>query len=244
MIDHKSLARVEIKDADRGEVVAVFATLETLDSDGDITKKGAFPDGAPVPISAYGHTSWDGSLPVGQGVIREKGNEAILEGTFFLDTTAGRDTFSVVKRLGDAGLQEFSYGYEPVKFSYGEEDGRTVRYLEQLKVFEVSPVLVGAGVGTRLLSAKSGSPKKFEEHLTAVVTEVEALLERSEEVVTFRTAQGKSRLSAPSVEGIDRLDGLLKRLVALRDGPDDHNDPSDEVEALYARFVALNTQGA
>src|SRR5687768_23717 len=147
----KTFSHVEIKDADKGEVTAVFATLGVIDSDGDVTVKGAFDNGAKVRISAYGHTSWNGALPVGKGSIREVGDEAILEGRFFLDTPAGADTFKVVKELGVDGLQEWSYGYDPVEFSFGEFEEQQVRYLNKLKVHEVSPVLLGAGVGTRLL---------------------------------------------------------------------------------------------
>jgi len=138
----KTFSHVEIKDADKGEVTAVFATLGVIDSDGDVTVKGAFDNGAKVRISAYGHTSWNGALPVGKGSIREVGDEAILEGRFFLDTPAGADTFKVVKELGVDGLQEWSYGYDPVEFSFGEFEEQQVRYLNKLKVHEVSPVLL------------------------------------------------------------------------------------------------------
>jgi hypothetical protein len=154
-VDTKSLSGVQIKDADQGLVTAVFATLGTIDSDGDVTMPGAFGEGAPVAISSYGHTSWSGILPVGKGTIHTVGDQAILDGQFFMNTTAGRDTFEVVKQLG--GQQEWSYGYEPTEFSYGEQDGQSVRFLKQLQVFEVSPVLRGAGVGTRLLTAKSAA---------------------------------------------------------------------------------------
>ncbi|MCW2767921.1 MAG: hypothetical protein JWO11_3880 [Nocardioides sp.] len=153
-MDTKGL-RVEIKDAAKGEVTAVFSTFNVIDSDCDVTVPGAFEDGAPVLISAYGHSSWDGELPVGAGTIRQTPTEAILEGQFFMDTEHGADTFRTVKALSDAGLQEWSYGFDPVEYSFGEFDGRQVRFLTKLKVHEVSPVLLGAGVNTRTLTAKS-----------------------------------------------------------------------------------------
>src|SRR5687767_9378174 len=116
----KSLARVEIKDADKGEITAVFATLNVVDSDGDVTVNGAFESGAKVRISAYGHTSWEGRLPVGKGTIRETKTEAILDGQFFMDYPEAVATFGVVKQLGEDGLQEFSYGYDPIEYSFGE----------------------------------------------------------------------------------------------------------------------------
>jgi hypothetical protein len=153
-MDTKGL-RVEIKDEAKGLVTAVFATFNTIDSDRDVTLPGAFDEGAEVPISAYGHTSWEGALPAGKGTIRQTQTEAILDGEFFLDTAHGMDTFTTVKRLGALG--QWSYGYDPAKFSYGEFDGQQVRFLEKQLVHEVSPCLVGAGVNTRTLSAKSAA---------------------------------------------------------------------------------------
>lgn len=158
MIARKATTRVEIKDEDKGEVTVVFATLNVIDSDGDVTSPGAFQNGAKVRISAYGHKSWEGFLPVGKGSIREVGNEAVMDGRFFMDTAAGLDTFRVVKELGEDGLQEWSYGYDPVEYSFGDFEGQRVRFLKRLKVHEVSPVLLGAGVGTRVLAAKGRRP--------------------------------------------------------------------------------------
>ncbi|MFF5445486.1 HK97 family phage prohead protease [Streptomyces sp. NPDC012888] len=159
MMDTKALGRVEIKDADKGTVKAVFSTFDVIDHDGDVTAPGAIEDGALVRISAYGHASWGGALPVGKGVVRIKGSEAILEGQFFMDTTHGRDTFETVKQLSEDGLQEWSYGFDVLDAEPVERDGRSVRLLKRLKVHEVSPVLLGAGINTRTLAAKSHTPR-------------------------------------------------------------------------------------
>jgi hypothetical protein len=55
--------KVRVKDAAQGLVEAVFSTFNVIDSDGDVTLPGAFEEGAPARVSAYGHTSWDGKLP-------------------------------------------------------------------------------------------------------------------------------------------------------------------------------------
>jgi len=154
-MENKQLAYLEVKNADKGEVQAVFSTFNEVDHDRDVTRPDAFTAGAAVKISAYGHASHNAVLPVGKGKIRTTPREAILDGQFFLDTTAGRDTFTTVKEMGD--LQEWSYGYDPVKFSFGEFNGEKVRFLEQVNVVEVSPVLQGAGVNTRTLGVKCDS---------------------------------------------------------------------------------------
>ena len=233
----KTFSRVEIMDEDKGEVTAVFATLNVIDSDGDVTEAGAFENGAKVRISAYGHTSWNGVLPVGKGSIREVKNEAILDGRFFLDTEAGADTFRVVKELGADGLQEWSYGYDPLEYSFGEFEDQQVRFLRKLKVHEVSPVLLGAGVGTRLLTAKSGL--KFTEHVEAVMADLDALTTRATEVLALRAEKGKT-IAADSADALARLVAGAERLKALLAEPAP-DTTTDDVAREFARFVSLTS---
>ena len=160
MPELKALKGVEIKDAKKGLVEAVFATFNEIDHDKDVTLPGAFEDGAKVRISAFGHASWGVSRgassvpvpPVGKGVIRTTDTEALLEGQFFLETTNGRDTFELVKGMDD--LQEWSYGYDTIDSERGEFQGEKVRFLKKQLVYEVSPVMIGAGVGTRTVAVK------------------------------------------------------------------------------------------
>lgn len=152
-MDSKFLAGIEIKDETKGEVEAVFATLGVVDKDNDVTKSGAFDEGSEVVISSYNHKSWEGALPVGKGTIHEVGNKVLLKGQFFLNTTQGRDTFEVVKQLG--ARQEWSYGFKVEDSEEGDFEGKSVRYLKKMSVFEVSPVMRGAGVGTQTTYAKA-----------------------------------------------------------------------------------------
>lgn len=177
-MDTKSL-RVEVKDMDeaKGSVRAVFATFNKTDSDRDVTRPGAFEDGAEVPISAYGHTSWQGALPVGKATIRQNAKQATIEGQFFMDTQHGADAFRTVKNLGSLG--QWSYGYDPVEYSFGEHQGERVRFLDKVKLHEVSPVLLGAGVGTRTLSAKSGTPDERSRPGRAIAVHETAVVDRS-----------------------------------------------------------------
>lgn len=130
--------------SEAGQFVATFATLNVIDKDHDVTIPGAFQEGQAVRISAWGH-NW-GALPVGNGTIHADQEKAWVDGQFFLDTTAGKDTYLTVKNLGDLG--EWSYGFEILKQSFGKFAGQDVRFLEGLNTFEVSPVMLGAGIDT------------------------------------------------------------------------------------------------
>ena len=147
MKEKKSFAApisLKAHDGEEGTFEAIFATFDVVDRDGDVTLPGAFVDGQKVRISAWGHNWRD--LPVGAGVIHADQEKAWVDGRFFLDTQAGTETYRTVKGLQE--LQEWSYGFDILKSSEGQFDGKRVRFLESLDVYEVSPVMLGAGIGT------------------------------------------------------------------------------------------------
>lgn len=151
----KSLRGVTIKNADLGEIEAVFATFDVIDLDNDVTVKGAFTEGQKVVISSYGHKSHEGALPVGFGTIHEVDDRAILKGQYFMDIPHAAAEFATVKALSEEGLQEWSYHLAEVKASRGTVNGRNVRIIEKVGlVKEVSPVLLGAGIDTRTVAVK------------------------------------------------------------------------------------------
>jgi phage head maturation protease len=154
-METKSLS-IEIKDADKGIVRAVFARTGEVDKHRDWTQPGAFGE-QEVRVSSYGHTTTRmGALPVGKGVIREEGRQAIADLQFFMNTASGREHFEVIKEMG--ALQEWSYGFAVAGTGEVTDAMRKLgveRVLTKLVVHEVSPVLVGAGFGTRTLAVKS-----------------------------------------------------------------------------------------
>lgn len=152
-MDHKNVTtRLTVKSVARGEVEAVFSQFNVIDHDGDVTLPGAFTDGAPVRISAYGHSSWGGELPVGKGRIKTTSTDARLVGRFFMNTLGGRETFETIREMGDLG--EWSYGFKVLESEPGQFDGEAVRFLKRLEVHEISPVMLGAGIDTRTVVAK------------------------------------------------------------------------------------------
>lgn len=186
--ERKSL-RVEIKDAEKGIVEAVFATLEQKDHDDDWTLPGAFGE-QNVRVSAYGHTSWRGALPVGRGKIREEGNKAIAELKFFMGTQHGRDHFEVIKEMGD--LQEWSYGFDVLERGELTEELRqrgVARVLKKLKVHEVSPVMLAAGVGTQTLAIKEAEAAAKKEAEEAAAKEAEEAAAREAEAAAEAAAK-------------------------------------------------------
>lgn len=132
-----------------GEFEAVFATLNVVDHDGDVTIPGAFGEQR-VLIEPWNHGYQ--SPPVGKGEILERGEEAVVQGRYFLETAAGQEHYVVAKQLGD--MQEWSYTFNILDSEYGEVQGRKIRFLKQLEVIGVGQVGRGAGINTRTLVVK------------------------------------------------------------------------------------------
>jgi hypothetical protein len=153
---------IEIKELkDSGVIRAVIATLNVIDKDGDVTLPGAFGEQEVVVVPAH---DWS-HIPIGKGVIREEGNQAIAEIQMNMGIASGQEWFTALKFDLEKGkpLQEWSYGFNIREGGVGdgEMDGRRVRFLRGLtdgrpglEVHEVSPVLVGAGQNTGTLYAK------------------------------------------------------------------------------------------
>ena len=143
---------IELKeDGQPGEFRAVFSTFNVIDHDNDVTLPGAFTEGEKVRIGYWGHRWQD--LPVGRGEIHQDEEKAWVDGRFFLDTEPGQQTYLTVKNLEE--LQEWSYGFDIVESRLGEFEEQDVQFLERLTVYEVSPVMLGAGIGTRTETIKS-----------------------------------------------------------------------------------------
>src|SRR5210317_435779 len=151
-------APIELKeDGDTRYIEAVFSLFETIDSDNDVTKANALRSGYTgnkVPL-VWNH---DWSKVIGRGIIETDNQKAVFKG-YFLNTEAGKEAYNTVKAMQD--MQQFSYGFQVLKSSKGthiDSKGEEVpvRVLEDVKVWEVSPVLVGAQQNSFVQALKSG----------------------------------------------------------------------------------------
>jgi hypothetical protein len=218
---------LEIKDEAKGEVEAVIATLGVVDHDADVIQKGAIPDGAKVTMSEYGHDAIFGRRPVGKGALHTEANKIVFRGRYFLNTTNGRDAFETVKAMGSD--QQWSFGFRVKGSEIADEEWQKKgarRILTKLDAFEVSPVIIAAGKGTRTLSVKEAKPDVTAEE-QAALDEIAAKVEadtkaRAEQqakddaaaIETKRLADEAERKAlADSMRGeCDRFQRTLRRL--------------------------------
>lgn len=188
MDERKSFTPVEFKlTGDTGTFRATFSRMSVIDRDGDVTEPGAFKDGQEVRIAQWGH-NW-GVPVIGKGTIHADDTTAWVDGQFFLDTAAGNDTYKTVKNLGS--LQEWSYGFQILEATYGQFEGRDVRFLKGLDVFEVSPVMIGAGIGTGTDAIKSAGDALAVESDKALAA-TSAVTERLKSLADIRAKVGRA----------------------------------------------------
>ena len=151
---------------------------------------------------------------IGRGEIVDDGTKAIFKGQFIMDTQEGKDAYNTVKAMGD--LQQWSFGYEVLDSEKGmfKKDSDTeieVRYLNDVKVWEVSPVLVGANQNTYTMAVKQDKPKgkKFSEEVEDVLTTLTSLVKRARELTALRLSKEKT-LSEESTLLISDLQDALQ----------------------------------
>lgn len=214
-MDTKHLAaQGAFKDGDEGALTATFSTFDVIDSDGDVVRPSAFKDGQSVPL-VWAH---DWTQPVGRGTVRvdTRGKRAIFDGSFFLNTSAGREAYETVKSMGD--LQEYSWGFRITEHSFGKfgPDERDVRYIEGAEVFEVSPVLVGANRETETLAIK---------HQALAATLLGDDPQDRQELVA-------RLLKALDIESLEALKALVDELDV--DDDNEETEESDFDEAMIA----------
>jgi HK97 family phage prohead protease len=145
---------------------------------------------------------WD--QPIGKGVIETDDDKATFKGSFFMGTEAGKEAYNLAKEMGD--LQEWSFGfrindYEVAEFQKDGESVGDVRYLKDLEVFEVSPVLVGANRETYTLAIKSGEDAIYENNQVEKAANDEDIFDNEEDAMKRAEELGCSGTHTHEVDG-------------------------------------------
>jgi HK97 family phage prohead protease len=224
---NKDMQRKEVKftttDEVEGKVEAVFSVFNEIDSDGDVVLpnsiKSGYGDKGVAMVWAH-----DWKDVIGRGEIVSEEDKAVFKGQFIMDTERGRDAFNTVKAMGD--LQQWSFGYEVMESENGtfEKDGKEeveVRYLKDVKVWEVSPVLVGANqntetvlvkeVGEKDTVEKEQTGKRFNEDVDELLIKLSAVLKRAKELTALRLSKEKT-LSESSTGILEDLQDNLQEV--------------------------------
>lgn len=234
----------DFKAAPDGSVEAVIATLNVKDHDGDVTLPGFF--GSDHPTVIVGSHDWS-QIMLGKGRIREDGEQAVFSGKFNLDDPEAKALHSklMYDLANPPAAIEWSYGFEvlPGGRKAGQHAGEQVSFLGPLddgspgaKVWEVSPVMAGAGIGTGTLAAKTRPTlrAKVDAALTALAPAAESV-----DDLLAKLDAGGAALTQAKVSALLRFgDGLTAALESVtkvleqgQDGEEDGDDGDSGGEA-------------
>jgi len=139
-----------------GTFTALVAVFGNVDSDGEVTDKGAFTEALAerptVPIMwSHGYGTSD---IVGYSTKAEETDEGLLLEWKALDTEIGR---SVAELLEVGAITDFSYSAVVEDYSVEKSDGGEIRHLTKLDLWEAGPCLRGANPLAKLKS--QGAPE-------------------------------------------------------------------------------------
>ena len=231
----KTSAGARIKELhEDGHGLAVIATLNVIDRDGDVTLPGAFGEQPAKMVPAH---DWK-HVPLGKAEIREEGNEVLAAFRLNLEIESARDWHAALKHdlANGPPLQEWSYGFSVVEASFGEHEGHEVRFLKKLDVHEVSPVMMGAGVGTRTVAVKGNNGGRLADQLGAALRDAKAVIERCGAIREVRKGDGRD-LSPDRLADLKSLQEAFGELSAAKealDGVLSHVGESVQAAAVQA----------
>ncbi len=234
--------RLKLEDAATGAVGADIATLDVMDKDGDITRKGFFGTQPAAIVQAH---DW-GTVMLGKGLITdEDGEKARFIGKLNTDP-ADTDAAQLLSRLRfdmdqDNGppIIEWSYGYEVLDggdsvLDPKDNDGarRDLHARSDgsagARVPEVSPVVVGAGEGTGTTMVKAGASVRLVDQVGSVTTDLVALAKR---LTTVRAGRPEGHLGKETTTALaDLSTAIIATGEALAEPADpppkgEHDDP-------------------
>lgn len=234
---------VEFKADEEGSIRALFSTFGVVDRDGDIVLQSAIENGVAVPM--VWHHEWDD--PIGKGVVSTDTRGATFDGRFFVETQRGLEAYKTVKAMGE--LQEYSWGFRVLDYEYREEpEHGIVRVIKKAEIFEVSPVLKGAGVGTMTLAVKAAEGLSLSDHVETVLAAVETVCARAKSLAEIRAKEGRAISSARRIRmeeiakqlrsGADELDAILLETAPVKsvpDAPETESEPQDAIEDVAVK---------
>lgn len=221
---------------EEGTVEAVFSVFNEIDSDGDVVLPKSIRSGYGDKgvVMCWAH---DWKEIIGKGQITQDDDKAVFKGTFNMNTTKGKEAYETVKAMND--LQQWSFGFEVHDsemgmFTKDSGEQQEVRFLKDVKVWEVSPVMVGANQNTHTLMVKEdkeveeetkggesctdcdcqpeekeNTGLRFTDEVDNLLIKMVTLLERAKALTALRLSKNKT-LSDNSIEEMEKLKDALQ----------------------------------
>jgi HK97 family phage prohead protease len=162
---------LEIKSIDEnGSFTGIASLYGVEDSYGDIIEKGAFTktlqENPEIPL-LWQH---DDSEVIGKGTVTEQGGKVMISAQLDMDDATAQKAYRKIKNKLVKGL---SIGFQSIKRTFGEENGKYIRRIQELKLMEVSIVTFPALAQAQITQVKQRD--ELTERLAAVESQLSAL---------------------------------------------------------------------
>lgn len=196
-------ARLEVKAEKEGGILHIKAyglAFGNIDSWGDIIMPGACDKFLASDAADRMALCWQHERGTVIGIITDKGVDdyGMWIEADILPTTAGKDAALLLKT---GAVKEFSIGYRADKYHYEKREGYEyeIRILDEITIYEVSPVTIAANPSAIIVSAKAdpNHQKPINNNSTTTMTpeEIKAMRESIEKETAAKvSAELKAQL--------------------------------------------------
>lgn len=162
---------LEIKSIyENGSFTGVASVYGVEDSYGDIIEKGAFTktlqENPEIPL-LWQH---DDSEVIGKGTVTEQGGKIMISAQLDMEDSVAQKAYRKIKNKLVKGL---SIGFQSIKRTFGEENGKYIRRIQELKLMEVSIVTFPALAQAQITNVKSTD--ELTQRLASVEAQLSAL---------------------------------------------------------------------
>lgn len=222
-----------------GQFDALVSVFGNVDSYGDVVQPGAFEkslktwseSGYKIPVY-WGHNLSDPDFNIGEIVSAEETDRGLqVRAQLDMDSPKAAQVYRLLK---GGRVKEFSFGYQVRDGSWGEKDGTEVYELNELDLFEVSVVPVGANPETELQAVKTLGERTAKAGVRALAT----LGEKAGRVISAKNEESLRGVRDQLAAAIDGIDGVLSVLddddapkARAEDDEDQREDTDDESDA-------------
>lgn len=211
-----------------GQFDALVSVFGNVDSYGDVVQPGAFAatlkawgeSGYKIPVY-WGHNLSDPDFNIGEVVSAEETDRGLqVRAQLDVDSPKGAQVYRLLK---GGRVKEFSFGYSVVDASWGEKDDREVYELNELTLFEVSVVPVGANPETELQAVKTLGERTAKAGVRALAAFKAGRVISAKNETALRGARDQL---AAAIEGIDGVLSVFDEPKADED--DEEETPQDD----------------
>jgi len=179
---------------------SVFGNIDSYD---DIVSKGAFTktlsERVPVGLVKFldSHNSWESRAVLGTVTEAYEDDRGLWFKAHISSVQSAQDILTKVK---EGHLNRLSIGYDTVKTTFDQRSG--IRYLTEVKLYEVSVVTFAANEEATILSAKSiGEINQLRSEIKKLRDEFETKLNPETAVKEIDTVKGQTDEPKPDEPG-------------------------------------------